>query len=522
MKKIIPITLAAILAIVFVASACVLLFTCYIQRTVAYGVSLSALPLEEKTLDRAKEFVMQETEGITKKTITVSYNNVEISFKLEDIGAKIDWEDGVAQCYLLGKTGNVFVRCKDILVARLKGTTLYPNVSYNEKALLEKISPLQKRIKTPIKEATVAQVGNSIIVTSGEKGDVFDLDQLLRNALDALLTEQTDPIALTTKTQKPSPVSVEALADQFFKDPVNAQYSTENDEIHIIPDEDGVSFDKDAAKKILKEKQRIYEIPLIYTKASVSYADLDTNILKDTIATYTTSYGSGDEGRNYNVELAAERLNGIIVQAGETFSFIEKIGDGSKERGFKNANVYSRAKVVQEPGGGLCQAASTLYSAVLYANLEIVTRTAHTLPVTYIPAGQDVTISSEIDFQFKNNQLFPIRILASTNGSTLTITLQGTVANPGQTVTISNSVTETIPYHSKTVISDELEPGKQEVIQHGTDGSVVTTYRIITENGETVKSDLVSTSRYEPIPKVIREGIEGNRQSTEEASEQEE
>lgn len=514
MKKIIPIALAAIFSIVLVASACVLLFTCYIQRTVAYGVSLSSLSIEEKTLDRAKEYVMLQTQGITKKPVTVTYNNVEILFRLEEIGAKIDWEDGVNQCYLLGKTGNVMTRAKDILSARIGGTVLYPTISYNEEDLEKKLKSLQKRIKTPVKEATVELAGDSIVITRGEKGDVFDTDTLMHDILDALLSGDETPVNLTTKTKQPSPVLVEDLADRFFKDPIDARYMTENGEISIIPDEDGVSFDKDNAKQLLEENQKYCQIPLIYTKASITYSDLDTNILKDTIATYTTSYGSGDQGRNYNVELAAERLNGIIIEAGETFSFTEQIGDGSEEGGFRKANVYSRGEIVQESGGGLCQAASTLYSAVLYANLEIVSRTAHTLPVSYIPTGQDVTISSDIDFQFKNNQLFPIRILASTDGHTLTITLQGTVANPNQTVTISNSITKTIPYHSKTVMTDELPYGEQEIIQNGTDGSVVTTYRIITENGETVQSTVVSTSHYDPIPKVIREGT-GNRTNKE-------
>ncbi len=509
MKKTIPMILAAILAVVLVSSVCVLLFTCYIQQTVALGVHLSSLPLEGKTLARAKETVLLAAEGITEQTVTVSYSNVEVAFTLAEIGAKIDWEDGINRCYQLGKTGNVFVRCKDILAARLGKTTLYPTVSYNENQLKKKLMALQNRIKTPVREATAQASEEYILITAGEKGEVFDYDLMIRNILDTLLDDKETPITLTTKTGQPREISVEKLADIYFKDPVNAQYTTQDGEISIIPDEDGVSFDKDLAQKLLNEKKKFCRIPLIYTKARVTYSDLDTNILKDTIATYTTSYGSGDEGRNYNVELAAERLNGIIVESGETFSFTEKIGDGSEERGFRKANVYSRGEVVTEYGGGLCQAASTLYSAVLYANLEIVSRTAHELPVSYISAGQDVTISSDIDFQFKNNQLFPIRILTSTNGSTLTITLQGTIANPNQTVTIHNSVTETIPYPSKTVMTDELKPGEQKILQQGKDGCIVSTYRMITENGETIQNDLISTSRYNPIPKVIREGVEG-------------
>lgn len=516
MKKAIPILLSAILAVVLVASACVLLFTCYIQQTVAYGVSLSSLSLEGKTLENAKKQTMQAAEGIKERPVVLSYSNVEISFRLEELGAKIDWEDAVSQCYLLGKNGNVFVRCKDILMARLMGTTVYPNISYNEDKLTEKLESLQKKVKTPVKEASTRLEEDHILITAGEKGEVFDREQMMHDILDALLSGNQESIVLKTKEEKPQPVLVEDLAAQYFKDPVNARYVTENGEISIVPDEDGVSFDKSAAQSLLKKKQHTYEIPLIFTKASVTYADLDTNILRDTIATYTTSYGSGDQGRNFNVELAAERLNGIILEAGETFSFLERIGDGSEEKGFHNANVYSRGEVKQAPGGGICQVASTLYSAALYANLEILSRTSHALPVAFIPAGQDAEISADgIDLQFKNNQLFPIRILTSTNGSTLTVTIQGTNANPGQTVNISNSVTETLPYHSKTVMTDQLEPGEQEIIQNGTDGCVVNTYRIITENGETIQSEMISTSRYEPIPKVIREGVEGSRDSEE-------
>ena len=98
MKKTIPMILAAILAVVLVSSACVLLFTCYIQQTVAMGVHLSSLPLEGKTLAKAKETVLLSAEGITETPVTVSYNNIEVAFTLEEIGAKIDWEDGVNRC----------------------------------------------------------------------------------------------------------------------------------------------------------------------------------------------------------------------------------------------------------------------------------------------------------------------------------------------------------------------------------------------------------------------------------------
>ncbi len=507
MKKTIPIIFAAILAVVLVASACVLLFTCYIQQTVAYGVRLSALPLEGNTLERAKEKTMMAAQGLTEKPVVLTYSNVEVSLRLADIGAKIDWEDAVNQAYLLGKNGSVFLRCKDILAARLMGTAVYPTISYDEEKLNQHLASLQKKIKTPVKEATYREEDGFIVVTAGEKGEVIDREQLMHDLLDALLSGTQEPVALATKKESPAPISVEALADEFFKDPVNARYQTENGEITIIPDEDGVSFDKESAAQLLKDKKTC-KIPLVYTKASVTYADLDTNILKDTIATYTTSYGSGDDGRNYNVELAAQRLNGIILEAGETFSFLERVGGGTTEQGFRPANVYSRGELKQAPGGGLCQAASTLYSAALYANLHILSRTAHTLPVSYIPAGQDAEISADgVDLQFQNTSLFPIRILAAADGSNLTITIQGTNANPDQTVTINNSVTETIPYHSKTVMTDRLEAGKQEIIQNGTDGSVVNTYRIITRNGETVQNDMISTSRYEPVPKVIREGV---------------
>ena len=106
---------------------------------------------------------------------------------------------------------------------------------------------------------------------------------------------------------------------------------------------------------------------------------------------------------------------------GDTFSYNETIGDTTIENGYKVASVYENGKTSTGVGGGICQVSSTLYSAVLYADLKVVERRNHSLTVGYVPKGQDATVSyGSIDFKFANNTDYPIKISSAANGGTVT------------------------------------------------------------------------------------------------------
>ncbi len=153
-----------------------------------------------------------------------------------------------------------------------------------------------------------------------------------------------------------------------------------------------------------------------------------TNLKKtyEEIATYTTNIYDKDKNRMYNIKLACERLDGHIVAPNQEFSFNNKMGDMGATDGYKKAVGFdSNGNKIKMYGGGICQISSTLYNAVLIANLEVTERHAHSRRVYYVPKDKDATVySGGPDFKFINTSDSNIMICTYTDGYTVTVTLK--------------------------------------------------------------------------------------------------
>lgn len=141
------------------------------------------------------------------------------------------------------------------------------------------------------------------------------------------------------------------------------------------------------------------------------------------LGTYSTAYDP-NISRAVNVALAASRINGVVVQPGQGFSFSQTILPRTAANGYVKANVIENGKYVLGTGGGICQVSSTLYAAMLTAGLPATERHPHSLKVSYIPTGMDATISGNVlDLRFTNTFAGPIQIQASADGGTLTVSI---------------------------------------------------------------------------------------------------
>ena len=150
---------------------------------------------------------------------------------------------------------------------------------------------------------------------------------------------------------------------------------------------------------------------------------------------------------------------------------------------------------------------STLYSAVLYADLEIVERHNHSLTVSYVPNGQDATVSyGVIDFRFKNNTEYPVKINSVTNNRNLTISIIGTDYEPQRTVKISHSQISSTPPTDKETVDETLPAGTRKVISKGKTGYVVDTYKTVYENGVEINSKKITRSSYRMVPNEVSVG----------------
>lgn len=177
-------------------------------------------------------------------------------------------------------------------------------------------------------------------------------------------------------------------------------------------------------KKAVEAEKHQFELDVVKKKAK--YTSKDMAEIKDVLGTYTTEYGGSPYGRKVNVANGASKINGSIVYPGETLSVYKTVSPFTKENGYALAGSYENGQTVQTYGGGICQVSTTLYNAVIRAELKIVERFPHSMTVHYVPRSADAAIAgTHKDMKFKNTFDTPIYIEGKANGSTITFTVYG-------------------------------------------------------------------------------------------------
>ena len=195
---------------------------------------------------------------------------------------------------------------------------------------------------------------------------------------------------------------------------------------------------------------------------------------------------------------ALELVNGTVLQPGEVFSFNGIVGDTTAERGFYPAGVIVNGQSTTGYGGGVCQASTTIYGAVLRADLTVVARSPHSIRSSYVPIGQDAAIAyPSMDFQFKNNYDTPIYIEAWESGNKLTVNIYGKHPESWDEIEVVSRQTSTIPQPEDILtVDNSLAPGQKVKEQPGRSGSTATGEKLFYKNGEVVKTESISNSKY--------------------------
>jgi len=229
---------------------------------------------------------------------------------------------------------------------------------------------------------------------------------------------------------------------------------------------------------------------------------MKTKLYRDRLATYTTYFSEADAGRANNIRQAGKKIDGTVLLPGESFSYNGVVGERTVANGFALAHVYVGDQVESGLGGGICQVSSTLYSAALYANLAIVERHNHSLPVSYVPGGQDATVDyGNLDLKFSNNTAYPVRIDVSVPSGAVIVNIYGTDDNNTK-ITLSHSTSNARSFPVSRVKDASVPAGAEVIKQRGVNGYTVTSYITITQNGQS-NTKYLSTSVYSPMPEII-------------------
>lgn len=170
---------------------------------------------------------------------------------------------------------------------------------------------------------------------------------------------------------------------------------------------------------------------------------VEPSYYQETIGSYEAISQSEDADRAENLRLAAEAINGYVIEPGATFSFNEVVGETTAERGYKSAAVLYSSGLGSDDGGGICQVSTALYIAAVKADLEIIERHPHSVPSDYAPIGLDATIVyGKRDLRIKNNTEYPVTIYAKAVGQTVNVSLLGKPRSDGITVDATSRVVD--------------------------------------------------------------------------------
>lgn len=220
------------------------------------------------------------------------------------------------------------------------------------------------------------------------------------------------------------------------------------------------------------------------------------------MAAYKTVLKDPLPGEEYNVHLAARYINGTVVKPGGYFSQNNKAGPYTVGRGFRKGPVYLGTRVSETIGGGVCKIASTLYNVTTLSDLAVIERHHHTMPVPYVPYGQDATVFYGCkDFQFKNTTEYPVLIMAKGVDNVLYIGFYGSEKPPE--VKWHHQVLKVIKapvYYQK---NSTLAKGTRKMTHEGMDGAILRSWLTITMPDGTVKTKNLGKSYYDPLPYTI-------------------
>ncbi len=474
------------------------------------GVYIHGIDVSNLSEEEARNKIATAVNSHISKEITAKYNNFETKFSPEQFAVNFDINGAVSEAYSLGRSNNIFKNNYTILNVLLKNINISPSVTYDEDLLAAIITEINSQLPNKVINSDYYVDGDNLIITSGKDGIIVD-ETAFKNKMLYFLNNiniKDSIIEIPVVNTKATKIDLDAIYKAIYKDPVDAYYTT--NPYVVYPSTNGLDFNisMEEAKKLISSPQEEYTIPLKITYPKVTTKQIGSEAFPDLLSQFTTSFTSSGANRATNVRLAAEKINGTVLMPGETFSYNQVVGKRTRAAGFREGTAYFNGQVVQEVGGGICQVSSTLYDAVLYANLEIVERYNHGFNPGYVKAGLDATVSwGGPDFKFKNNRNYPIRIVCDSSGKKLRIYIYGLKTPEDCTVVLDARYLSTIPYKTIYQTDSSLATGESKVIQSGSNGCKTATYKYVyNASGTLISSDCISRDTYNPHNKVVAVG----------------
>lgn len=455
------------------------------------------------------------------QNMVVDLEGVLLELDAAQVQAQLDVKDAVDAAYDYGRTGT---KAEQESARRATGDHiigLLPYLQWNETYIR---SELERYAQGSVSTLTQANYGlegtqpelsadkfdedapcQTLVITLGTPEVSFDVDAVYDQILDAYSLHEFYVEATGVETVTlPDPVDLEAIYQEFYIAPVDASVDLQS--YQVIPGSYGYGFDLGAAQELLDQADYGEEIRIPMEYIAPELLD-DDSFFQDVLGEYRTTH-TADSNRTTNLTLACQALDGTILNPGEALSFNATLGQRTTAKGYKALTTGTSTEPAGTIGSGISQVSSTLYCAALLADLDIVSRSSHRLPVSYVDYGLDAAVSWDApDFQFRNSTSYPIQIEAQVSGGYVTVRILGTEQRDYY-IQLESTVTSTYEpdtEYSYFTLGDSEGYEDGDVIQEGEKGYYVKTYKLKydAETNTLLSRDFIANTQYSAVNKIV-------------------
>lgn len=419
------------------------------ENRILPGIYADEISLEGKTASEARDMIEDYVQELSKKEIVLTVvDGNEVLITPADIGFYWSNKEIVDEASQIGQKGNIVQRYKAAKDLEHQNV-IYDLVFDIDRELAGQVLSEQCAVfNVEAVDATLIRDEGGFLVQPGQVGKVVDEE------------------------------ASRELLHEFF----NETWNRENDSVQLVIKEDEVRGTEEELAKV-----------------------------KDVLGTFSTSFKTSGSSRSANVRNGCELINGTTLYPGDEFSTYEMVSPFTTANGYYMAGSYLNGQVVDSLGGGICQVSTTLYNAVLLAELEVTERHNHSMIVTYVDPSADAAIaeSSGKDFRFVNNTEAPIYIEGyTTEDKHICFTIYGmeTRDSSHQVRYESEIISKTYPDSEVIYINEALPVGSVSV-QSAHIGYKANLWKIVTENGEEVSREMINSSSYQVAPRTATVGV---------------
>ena len=410
------------------------------------GIYIDDIDLSGKTYEEAVKLVKDKISSMSEANLVInSIDDHKVKVTAADIGIGWDDEDTIAEALYVGRSGNIIERYKERKDLEHEKRVYPLRVSFDKELITQIVDEQGKMYNVEAENATISKADGDFTIIPGTTGKKIDVNASVSRIMSKLDNFNGSDMMVDLK------------------------------------------ITEDVPKASVEELEKIHDV----------------------LGTYTTSFSSSGSDRSGNVRNGTSLVDGTILMPGEQFSMYKTVSPFTEENGYYLAGSYLNGMVVESLGGGICQVSSTLYNAVLRAELQVDERFNHSMIVNYVDLSSDAAISgTSKDFKFTNNSEHPIYIEGyTTEDKRVVFNVYGVETRPENREVSFESVkiSETAPEGEK-IVADPSLPFGSITTQSAHTGYVGELWKVVKVDGKQTERVQINKSNYQPTPKTATVG----------------